>query len=301
VLPVLTALLPVFIVASAGYGLRRLFPIDPRTLATLIIYLFLPCLIFDSFSTKAIDWNLFALIATASLTMVIVMATLLYTTARLRNLHGPDRNALLMTMFMNLGNFGLPVCRFAFGEEGLRLAVIVLVCGSILQNTIAVYLARQHSHGVRGALAQLFRLPIVYAFALAILAQHYHWTPPLILSRAITMAAGAVIPVQLVALGVKLAETRLEISRDVIIATAMRLIVGPMVAVGIAWICAMHGLVAKIFVLQMSGPVAVGMAVYGMQFDIKPTFLASVVSWSFLLSLGTVAVVLYLLYEAPLF
>jgi ABC-type transporter Mla maintaining outer membrane lipid asymmetry permease subunit MlaE len=42
------------------------------------------------------------------------------------------------------------------------------------------------------------------------------------------------------------------------------------------------------------------MAVYGVQFEVSPRFLASVVGWTFLLSIATVAIVLLILRHVPL-
>ena len=92
-----------------------------------------------------------------------------------------------------------------------------------------------------------------------------------------------------------MAETRLETGTDVFVACAVRLVGGPVLAYLIALLVRFDGLPLKVFVLQMSAPVAVGMAVYGVQFGVKPGYLASLVSWTFLFSLGTVSVVLWLL------
>ena len=56
----------------------------------------------------------------------------------------------------------------------------------------------------------------------------------------------------------------------------------------------LRGLEAGVFVVQVSGPTAVWMAVFGVQFEVKPAFLASVVSWSFLFSVVTMPVLLYI-------
>jgi hypothetical protein len=100
---------------------------------------------------------------------------------------------------------------------------------------------------------------------------------------------------QLIILGVQLAETHLDTSVDVFLAAGVRLCGGPILALAVLSLVGLEGLVAKVFVLQMSGPVAVGMAVFGIQFDVAPRFLASAVSLSFLMSIFTVSAVLYFL------
>ncbi|MDQ1257645.1 MAG: family transporter, partial [Candidatus Hydrogenedentes bacterium] len=292
---VLSAIIPVFLVAGAGYGLRRFLALDTKTLSSLNIYLFIPCLVFSSISGRAIEWGVFGRYALAAIMLVAVMWGVLSALARRRGIEGDAYGAFLMTMFPNVGNFGLPVCMFAFGEAGLALAVVVMVCGSFLQNSLGVYFAQRNQHGMGKAFVRVFQYPMIYAFVLALVFQRTGWHLPDLAGRAIDITADAAIPVQLVILGIQLAETKLETSANVFLASVTRLCGGPILACAMAWIVGLSGLDAKVFILQMSGPVAVGMAVYGGQFGVAPRFLASTESWTFLCSIVTVASVLYFL------
>jgi predicted permease len=227
------------------------------------------------------------------------MTILLEAISRFVRLDDARRGAFQMTQFMNLGNFGLPIALFAFGEEGLALAVIVMVCGSFFQNSLGIYFAQRSTHGAWNAFRRVFQFPMIYAFALALVSQRAGVVPVEPVRLAVDLVADAAVPIQLMILGIKLAETKLEMSPLVFGASALRLLGGPAIAVLIAWGLGLHGLTAKVFILQMSGPVAVGMAVYGVQFNVQPRFLASVVSWTFLLSMVTVAIVLYTLQHVP--
>jgi malate permease and related proteins len=177
----------------------------------------------------------------------------------------------------------------------LTIAVVVMVCGSFLQNSVGIYYAQRTHLGMASAFRRVFAFPMIYAFALALAAQRCGFSLPIAVERAVKLTADASIPIQLVMLGVQLAETRLEISANVFIATAIRLVGGPLLAAAIVLAVGLDGIAAKTFITQMSGPVAVGMAAYGVQFDVAPRFLSSVVSWSFLFGIPTVAVVLFVL------
>ena len=39
---------------------------------------------------------------------------------------------VLTTVLMNTGNYGLPACEFAFGPQGLAIAVVIFICNSII-------------------------------------------------------------------------------------------------------------------------------------------------------------------------
>lgn len=294
------AILPVFMVAGAAYAVRRRNTLDARTLSTLNLYLLIPALVFSSVSRQTIPWDVFGRFAAGAVLMVLAMTALLGFVATRRGLSGADRSAFMMTMFMNLGNFGLPVSKFAFGEAGLAFAVVAMVCGSFLQNSVGIYFAQRSRHGARTAFLRVFQFPMVYAFVLALLCQRLNWHIPLPLERAIAITGDAAIPLQLILLGIQLAETRLDTGANVFVACGVRLLAGPLVAAVIACLIGFDGLPAKIFILQMSGPVAVGMGAYGVQFDIAPRFLASVVAWSFLLSFATVSALLFVLKMTPI-
>jgi hypothetical protein len=287
----------VFLVAGAGYGLRRAFTLDAKTLSTLNIYLFIPCLVFARLAQRSFDGWLLAQYVLASGMMVLFMWVILAALARWRGLKGPENSAFLMTMFSNLGNFGLPVATFAFGEEGLALAILVMVGGMLFQNSAGVFFAHRSRHSASRALLYMFRFPVLYAFAVTLVAQYFAWQPPEVFGRAIALTGDAAIPVQLLILGIKLGETKIHVDVNVFLAVGVRLLLGPLVGLGIVALIGLEGLAAHIFILQMSGPVAVSMAVYAVQYDVAPRYLASVVSWSFLFSAVTVSVVLTILFQ----
>lgn len=57
---------------------------------------------------------------------------------------------LLVTMFVNAGNYGLAVSAYAFCQRGLARAVVFYVVNNFLTYTLGVYLASRCSH-TRGA------------------------------------------------------------------------------------------------------------------------------------------------------
>ncbi len=292
---ILSAVVPVFLIAGVGFAIRKAFPIHLKTLSVLNIYVLIPSLVFGNLSKRALDWTVFGKIALAAFFMVLAMGTALSVIAKFRRMEPQLESAFLMTMFANLGNFGLPVVLFAFGDDALSLAVVVMVCGGFLQNSIGLYFAQRSRHNALASGLQVFRFPMIYAFAAALVFQRAGWHLPLPAERAVDITAAAAIPIQLLIVGATLAETRLEVSTEVFIASAMRLAAAPILALGVSATIGLGAEASRVFVLQMSGPVAVGMAVYGVQFDLKPGFLASAVAWTFVLSAISVSVVLAVL------
>lgn len=62
--------------------------------------------------------------------------------AKIRNYPKPKVSAMILSgVFMNSGNYGVPIILFGFGELGFRYAVIMMVIQSFLMNTIGLYYA----------------------------------------------------------------------------------------------------------------------------------------------------------------
>ncbi|MFL5807605.1 MAG: AEC family transporter, partial [Roseiflexaceae bacterium] len=162
-------LLPVVVVVALGYLLHRFYPIDVRSLNRVSLYVLTPCLIFvtllgtDVAGAEATRLSLQMALVMAATTLCALLAAL-----PLR-LSGPQRSGfLLTTTFMNSGNYGLSVSRFAFGEIGFQYAVVGFLTQAILAQTLAVYLASAGRASRRAALGQVFRLPLIYAALIAL-------------------------------------------------------------------------------------------------------------------------------------
>ena len=72
----------------------------------------------------------------------------------------PQRSFLPALTLGNTGNLGLPLCLFAFGEEGLGLAVAIYVTNSLLQFTFVPLLQTRVS-----IVRTLFTTPMLYGAA----------------------------------------------------------------------------------------------------------------------------------------
>ena len=145
-LEILTAfsevLLPVVVVVTLGYLIRRSYPIDARSLNRVSLYVLTPCFVFVTLLRTDVA-GADATRLTLQMILVMVVTTLCAFVAAIPfRLSGHQRSGFLLTStFMNSGNYGLSVSRFAFGEIGVQYAVIGYLTQAILAQTLAVYLA----------------------------------------------------------------------------------------------------------------------------------------------------------------
>jgi hypothetical protein len=76
---------------------------------------------------------------------------------------------LLVVMFSNGGNYGLPVVSFAFGPDALAYGTMFFLTGSVLTNTVGAFLTAAGRRSVRSAFASLLRIPALYGITAAVI------------------------------------------------------------------------------------------------------------------------------------
>jgi predicted permease len=297
-------LLPVVMVAGLGYLLRRAFPLDVRTLNRLSLYVLSPCLVFVSLLRTEVAGGA-ALRLTLQLALVMLgTIACAFLAALAFRLPGPQRSGFLLTStFMNSGNYGLPISRFAFGEIGFQYAVIAYLTQAILSQTLAVYLASAGQASRRAALGAIFRIPLIYATLLAValrlLGIQLLESDGMLafgLYRGLRLAADATLPLLLLILGMQLAERQAVAAGGVLAAAVgIRLLLSIPLAYGIGLALGLAGLPLHVGIVQAAMPTAVNMIIVALEFDAWPEFVSNGVVATTLGSLVSLAVLIALL------
>ena len=296
-------LLPVVVVVLLGYLLRRSFALDVRTLNRLSLYVLSPCLVFVTLLRTDIAGDAAVRLALQMALVVVVSTICAWLIAIGFRLASHQRSGfVLTTSFMNSGNYGLSVARFAFGDVGFQYAVIGYLTQAILAQTLAIYLASSGKASHRAAFAQVFRVPLIYAVLLAlglrICGIHLDKTNGVIavgIYNGLRLAADATLPLLLLILGTQLTERRPIVAGG---ATAMaviiRLLLSIPLAFGVGSVLGLSGMPLHVGTIQAAMPTAVNMIILALEFDAWPEFvsngvvittLGSLVSLTFLIAL----------------
>jgi malate permease and related proteins len=198
-------------------------------------------------------------------------------------------------VFGNVGNFGIPIIQFALGDEGLLPAAVYFLACVLISFIIGVGAAKWSKRGSLTDILVVWRTPALLALPPALL---FNWSGvdvPL-LSRSVSLLAGALIPVMLVTLGVQLSDTGLpRLNFDMVASSGVKLLVGPALAFVLAAPFAIEGVARDAGVLQAAMPAAVFASIIAFENDVIPTFVTTSVLFSTLASLVTLTVVLALL------
>jgi predicted permease len=279
-------LFPILLAAAIGFSLTKWLKINPRPLSQLIFYVFSPVLVFKLISSSQLsNVDLLRTLAFAVLLLAGV-GLLTWVIGSIFKLERRMLAAMLLTaMFMNSGNYGLPLTSFAFGAEALAFASLFFVTISLVTNTVGIVIASSGSMSVWQAVKGLVKFPAIYALIFGFLFLQFKWQLPSGLDRTVTLLSNAAIPCMLVLLGMQLVNIRLDGHLiPLTISGSIRLLISPLIAFGLTRLFGMSGASYQAVVLEAAMPSAVLTTILATEFDAEPTFVTTAVLVTTLLS-----------------
>ena len=291
--------LPVFLMAGAGVVLRRVRQVPAGPISQVTLYIFAPCLVFHSLANTALSTGELGKIAGFTLALAVVIYPLSLIAARgLRLDRATTSGFLLTTLFMNAGNYGLPVALFAFGEAGVERAVVFFVTQATLAGTLAVFVASRSQLDARGALLSVLRMPLIYGSLGGIGVNLLGLELPTTVAEPLRILGAAAVPSMLLVLGLQIADRfSLEEPRALVVTCFIRLLVSGAIAYLITLAIGFDGQTQQVLIVVSSMPTAVMTTILATEFYARPTFVTSAVVVSTLGSMVTLTVLISLVQE----
>ena len=279
-------ILPIFIVAGIGFLVVRYLGADVRTLSRVTLYVLTPCLIFNVLVTSDVSADEFGRLTLFALGTILGIGLIAWLVTRALRLDRVMTSAfIVVVMFSNGGNYGLPLTLFVFGQEALARAAIYFVVSVVLTYTIGIFLASSGRRSVGEALLSVLRIPNIYAAAAAIVVILTGVATPSFLMRPIKLLGDAAIPVMILVLGMQLERSvKPAVLRLAGLAVGLRLVVSALLALLLAQVLGLGGAARQAGVLQSAMPVAVITTILAVEFEVEPAFVTSVVFLSTILS-----------------
>jgi hypothetical protein len=279
-------ILPIFLAAGAGFLVARYLGVTPRAVSRIAFYIFSPCLVFMLLTSGQLDGDDITQMAAFAAASILIMGAITALIARLLGFERSFMVALLITvMFANAGNYGLSLTLFAFGEQAVAHASIYFVTSAFLVYTLGVVLASWGHSDLKTALLGVFKVPVIYAVIFALIYNWFEWQLPLPVDRTISLLSEAAIPVMIVLLGIQLYNAK--ISREIYkvgLSSGLRLVVFPLLAIGLASIFRLEGTAYQAGVVESAVPTAVLTTVLATEYDLEPSFVTTAVVVSTLIS-----------------
>ena len=285
----LNVMVPVFLMAGVGVALAYFRRIPPNPLAQAVLYAFSPSLAFHSLSTTVIPLDEIGRIAGFSLSLVIALFACAWVAARFLKLNRQTEAAFfLCVLFMNAGNYGLPVALLAFGEEGLSRAIVFFVIQAMAGGTLGVFIASRGKGSIPEALSNVMRMPLGYAAVAGFIFSLSAIQVPPFLANATEILGNAAVPGMLLVLGIQLFNNfRVVEVRAVLVASVLRLLLAVALATIITSLIGISGLTQKILIVLSGMPSAVFITILATEFDARPDVATSGVIVTTILSLIT--------------
>jgi malate permease and related proteins len=286
-------LLPVIAIGALGFGWRKAgVPFEREFVTRLVMNIGGPCLIVDSLSNLSLPLDVVARMGLGGVAMFVSTALACAAVIRLARL--PIRTFLPALAIGNTGNLGLSVCFFAFGEEGLGLAVAVFVANSIGQFTLTPTL-----QSGRSPWKTLVTTPVIYGAAIGTTLLVTGRELPEWIAGMVSLLGGLMIPLMLLALGNTLGALKVSRLPFASFWGFVRLAVGLLTAIGVAQVLGLEGIARGVLILQGAMPAAMFSYLFAARYDRAPDDVAGIVLMSTVFSFVTLPfVVAYALSSA---
>jgi predicted permease len=215
-LEIFTILAPVFLLMATGYALGHTRLFDEAKAAALIAfvwYVAVPALLFRLLASRALPVDELLLIASYYFAIFVVYG-LVMLAGRILFKQSADEQGMFAfaSCFANGGFVGIPILNGVYGEEGVRLLLILVSFHSLTLLPVTGMIVERYRAGrFRSAdlLSSLKDNPIiltlVIGFGWSAMAMPY----PVWLDRILALPAAAAAPVGLFAVGLSLTGVRL--------------------------------------------------------------------------------------------
>lgn len=161
-LPFLLKVLPLYFNMALGYLAGKALKIDGDTVAKLMIYLFVPIVIFNGVVNTHLQ---FALLFVPVIVFFICvgLAFLFYWLA---GMIWKDHTKNLVGFSAGTGNtgyFGLPLAILLFDDQGEGVYIMTVLGVTIYENTVGFCMIASGKHPIKESIIKLAKLPILYA------------------------------------------------------------------------------------------------------------------------------------------
>src|SRR3972149_5212038 len=204
ILKVLEVVFPVYFIIGLGYLFARFRKLSLEPIIEVLLYLTIPALVISSLSKKKLVMTDLAVVSLSALIVILGTGLLAYIYLRVIKRQAL-RGFSLPVMFMNSGNMSFPLALLAFGPDGLTVAILYYIAVSLMVYSLGIYIAKG-----KGGLAEMFRLPLIYASFAGIALNLWEVEIPGPLLTTFDMLGAATIPLMQVSLGYRLHSTSLS-------------------------------------------------------------------------------------------
>lgn len=289
-LALVNVIVPVLVVAGAGFVVGRIFPLDAGTISKISLNVLTPALCLEVLLTTEVSGQVGLTLIGAY--VVVTLVGVLLGGILTPGVSGSTRRGVMLSVGLsNSGNMGLPIALFALGQAGFEQSVLIFLASVVLGFIIGPILLGSGG-GVGPALKALLKFPALWAIAVALLMRWFGWSLPGGVMSGVEMLADATLPIVLLALGIQLGATKkVRLTRPVWTASLLRVAVMPVVSLGIGLLFGLREVPLQALVLAGAMPTAVNAFLLALEYKGDVRTVADTVTLSTILSFISAALV----------
>lgn len=258
-----------------GFVAARRLAVDPRPIATLLIYLIAPFTFFRALMNggPTPDYVLLTLILfclSSAIALVVHRLT--------RHRFGAQEGALLAfsSGTGNTGYFGLPVALIVLPPEGVTQYLFCILGITLYEFTVGFYLSARGQFSIRQSLIKIVRLPLIYAFLAALLLAQLNIALPDALMTSLDVFPATYTLLGMMIIGMTLSRVTLAAwdTRLIVACTVLRYGVWPLATLGTVLLLqaffALSADLAMAILLLGVVPMAANVVVVAMELGMQP-------------------------------
>ncbi len=292
-----------FLIMAAGFYARKRGMIDGtvnRGLSELLLNITLPLMIMVSFN---FDYNREMLVTAGKLFLIsLALHVGLFFASELfyRRHPGNAKNVLRFTaMFSNCAFMGYPVLQSLYGKIGVFYASIFSVPFIIVLWTLGVKLFDGERNG--NAFKKALLNPGILAVAVGFIMFVFSLRLPAPIQRACELVGSTTTPLSMIVVGSMLAEMRFrEMLRgySVYYGSLVRLLVIPMLVLGILLLLGVKGTILGICVISMAMPASANTAAFAEKYQSDTALASRCIFLTTILSMFTIPIIIAIMQAA---
>ena len=245
-------LFPVFFVVGIGYYLGRKNPkLDTAFITNLAANIGTPAMVIYALTSTGITFTVFKEYFIYFLIAIFIFYLIGLATLYLLKVKDIIRE-LPPFILPNTGNMGLPICLFAYGDQGLGVAAAISSLIILMHFTTGVFLAdRKFNFDV------ILKNPPFYSIIFSAIILYFEIELPQVVVNLTEWLTFATIFLILMSLGVALTRLKVFTLNKAIFSSISRVILGPIVGFALINFFNLSGFAAGVLLIQCSMPSAV--------------------------------------------
>ena len=289
-----------FIMVLLGFVLGRTKMVETsaaKSITNILLYVVTPCVIIKSFWEREFSVKDFKklllsfLLAALSHLIFIALSNIFIKDKDQKN----QRVLRFGAIFSNCGFMSIPLQQAILGGEGVFYGASYVAIFNLFAWTYGVSLMKGSKKSLLSKKA--FLNPGVIAFTIGLILFVSSVPAPKIFFETLSYIGALNTPLPMMLIGLYLSNSRFIgnlKNRMFLFSSALRLVIMPLITLGIFWLCGIRGALLISLSISVSAPVAVNTSMFAERFGNNTSLSASMVSFTTLLSLITMPLIVIL-------